>query len=357
MPLFSIKNVAIRGISACVPPKVEEVVSLPIYASREEAEKVIATTGVERKHVATDDITATDLGIKAAEVLLDKLGWERDSVDALCFATQTPDYPNHPDSFVVHEDLGLKEDCMCLDLFHGCPGWTMGMLTLSSLVSQGTVRRAILLAGDTGTRWINALDHESPPLFGDCVAATALETDPNAPAMHFDTGTRSQDGKSLIMSEGAFRHPYSLEDYAHHLDLLTGRAKPDQNTMDGMSVFSFGISVPPKSIKKLCAHVGVDVNDLDKVVIHQANAFIVKKIVKKLKIDPDKSPIGLRDYGNTDSASIPLAIVSECREEYAAKHLRTVGCAFGTGLSWASVYFETDHIVCPEVVIYDNRHD
>ena len=77
---------------------------------------------------------------------------------------------------------------------------------------------------------------------------------------------------------------------------------------------------------------------------------MVQKIAKKLKVELDRVPFSLRDYGNTTSASIPLTIVSQCAQEYATRPLKTLACGFGTGLSWASVYFETSGIVCPEVV-------
>lgn len=137
MPYLKVNNVAIRGISACVPPKVEENISLPIYATKEDAEKVIATTGVERKHIVSDGITASDLCLQAAQKLIEELDWDKDSIDALCFVTQTPDYINQPNSFTIHDRLNLKEDCMFLDLYHGCPGWVMGLQTLSALMQVG----------------------------------------------------------------------------------------------------------------------------------------------------------------------------------------------------------------------------
>ena len=146
MAFLSIPNVAIRGIAACVPPKIQENRDIPFY-TREEAEKVIATTGVERRHVVSDGITASDLCLKACEKLIEELGWEAESIDLICNVTQTSDYINHPNVFVLHEKLGLKQNCMALDLFHGCPGWVMGMSTVASLMSHGTLRRGIMLDG------------------------------------------------------------------------------------------------------------------------------------------------------------------------------------------------------------------
>lgn len=172
--------------------------------------------------------------------------------------------------------------------------------------------------------------------------------------MSFVIGTRSSDGIALARKNGGERHPFTIETLQRDWDLRSGKISPDETgeAMDGMSVFSFGITVPPKSIKTLCEHCGVDLEDIDKLVLHQANMFMVKKIAKKLKVDNDKVPTCLKDYGNTTSASIPLTIVSQCGAEYGNGKMKTVACSFGTGLSWGSVYFETDKIICPEVINY-----
>lgn len=353
MAFFSIPNVLIKGISACVPPKVEENRDIPFYTS-EEADKVIESTGVERKHIVSDGLTASDLCLKASEKLLDELGWERDSIDLICNVTQTSDYINQPNVFIIHDKLGLKEDCMSLDLYHGCPGWVVGLLSTSSLISHGTIKRALLVDGDNITSVQGRLDRESRPLFGDCGTATALEFDENACPLLFHTGTNSKDGVALIQRKGGMRDPHSLESYKQWLEIMRGDLSPEGlfDQMDGMSVFSFGISKPPRSIKELCEHYSIDINNIDKLVLHQANLFMVKKIAKKLKIDSSKVPSCLRDYGNTTSTSVPLTMVSQCREDYSEKKQKTLACGFGTGLAWASVYFETENIVCPEVIIY-----
>lgn len=353
MAYLKIENVAIKGISACVPPKVEENRDIPFYTP-EEAEKVIESTGVERKHIVADSgITASDLCLKASEKLLDDLGWARDSIDLICNVTQTSDYTNHPNVFVLHEKLGLKNDCMSLDLYHGCPGWVIGLSTVASLVSQGYLKRALLLDGDNITSVQYGQDRESRPLFGDAGTATALEFEENATPLYFQTGTNSEDGVALIHRTGGMRQPHTVESYKQELGMLSGELSTEgvDDLMDGMSVFSFGISTPPKSLKQLCEHFDINIDNVDKLVLHQANMFMVKKIAKKLKMKDEKVPSCLKDYGNTTSTSIPLTIVTQCKEDYSSMKQRTLACAFGTGLAWASVYFESDKIVCPSVIV------
>lgn len=353
MAFLKIENVAIRGISACVPPKVEENRDIPFYTP-EEVVKVIESTGVERKHIVSDGITGSDLCLKATEELLDKLGWEKESIDAIVYVTQTPDFTSPPTVFVMHDKLELSNDCLAIDLNHGCPGWVIGLATLSSLMRHGSIKRALLLDGDNITSSQYPLDRESRPLFGDCGTATALEFDEKAQPLLFHTGTNSKDGISLIRRKGAYRQPHTLKTYERELGMLNGSLPVEEtdDTMDGMSVFSFGITMPPKSMKLLCSEFGLEMDNIDKILIHQANQFMLNKIAKKLKVDMNKVPSCLRDYGNTTSASIPLALVSQCNKEYSQGKLKSLACGFGTGLSWASVYFETENIVCPDVIIY-----
>lgn len=353
MSILEVPKVAIRGISACVPEGIERTVDIPFY-SNEEASATIASTGIVEKHVAPDDVTASDLCILSAQTLLRDLDWDPSTVDILCFVTQTPDYINHPDGFVAHKALGLKENCIVVDIFHGCPGWVMSLCTISSLLSLGQFKRALILAGDTLTKMNYKLSHESRPLFGDAGTATGLEYDENASPLAFEMGTDSENGEALIRKKGAYREPFSPDTFSTHFELLQGIRSVEEvdDNMDGMSVFAFGISKPPKSIKTLLTGKGITIEEIDKLILHQANKLIVDKIVKKLKVSEEKAPKGMTLYGNTASASIPLAIVTECREEYENNKLRTVCCGFGTGLSWASAYFETDHIKCPELIIY-----
>lgn len=353
MAFLAVKHVAIRGVAACVPPKVEEVKDLPFYAEGE-AESVIATTGVERKFVVSDGITGSDLSLKAAERLIADLGWDRESIDAIGYVTQTPDYTSPPTVFIMHDKLNLSNDCMAVDINHGCPGWVVGLNTMASLVSHGTIKRALLLDGDNITSTQYALDRESRPLFGDCGTATALEFDEAAADMYFEIGTNSKDGRALMHEKGGWRTPYTLETYKEELELRNGTRTMDAVTdaMDGMSVFSFGITMPPKSMKRLCNQFNINIENVDKLLIHQANLFMVNKIAKKMKVDQEKVPISLRNYGNTTSCTIPLTLVAQCSADYTQKKQRSLACGFGTGLAWASVYFETENIICPDVIIY-----
>jgi 3-oxoacyl-[acyl-carrier-protein] synthase-3 len=353
MAFLKVDNVAIKGLSACVPPSVEENKDIPFYAPGE-AEKIIASTGIERRHIAGPDICVSDLCFKAAERLIEELGWDKESIDLLAFCTQNPDYRNQPTSFLVHERLGLKENTMCLDFFHGCPGWVMSLSSVSSMLSASGIKRALLLVGDTVSKDQNQASRESRPLFGDCCTATALEYKLGAPSLVFNVGTMSDGGKALILTQGGYRNPYTHETLEIELARRAGTLTEGQtDDMDGMDVFSFAITKVPKAMKKLCAEYEINLEGVDHLVLHQANKLIVDAIAKRMKMPSEKVPLSLHEYGNTTSASIPLTIVSECANDYRNGCQKTLVCGFGTGLSWGAAYFETNNIVVPEVIIFE----
>ncbi len=347
-----IKNVAIRGVSAGVPKEVADNKDLSFYATPEEAAQVIEQIGIAHRHVSPSDITAVDLCYAATIKLLDELHWEKDSIDLIAFATQNPDYLNQPNSFLIHEKLGLSERVMCLDYYHGCPGWVVSLSSVAAMIMTGNVHRAILLDGDTVSKFIGAIDRESKPLFGDAGTATALEYDENAAPMYFNIGTLSEDGRALIHLSGGTRHPYTLETLKHELDWRNGVSSDTTTTgkMDGMDVFSFAITKVPKALKKLIAEYGLNLSTVDNLFLHQANKMIVEHIAKRMSIPMEKTPMSLWEYGNTTSASIPLTMVSERSKELGAAKQKNLLCGFGTGLAWGAAYIETENIICPPIV-------
>jgi len=126
-----------------------------------------------------------------------------------------------------------------------------------------------------------------------------------------------------------------------------------QTNLDGMSVFSFGITKAPKSIRNLLDKHKLDVNHLDYLVLHQANKMMNDKIRQKLGIPPHKTPSVLKDFGNTSSASIPLTIVSELRNvinDPEQEKLNILACGFGVGLSWGSILFSLENALCCQLI-------
>lgn len=349
MAFSKINNVSIRGISACVPRKIEENISLPIL-DPEDAPRIIAQTGIERRHIVDTGQTVVDLCAEAFRALMNDLSWESDSLDALVLVSSAGDYITPPSSNVLHGILGLPETCLCFDIRQGCPGWVVGMEVLSSMMQTGNFRRAILLCGDSSTIMKSPFDKETRPLFGDAGTATALEYDESAPAMEFEHGCRGKDFQVIMAHDGGLRFPVN-EDSLRFVEQSSGRkVRGVDCVMNGMDVFSFALSAAPRSIMALADHFGINLESIDCFLFHQANFYLNEKIRKKLRISPEKVPYSLRDYGNTGPATIPLTLLSERRAEYSSGRMETVACGFGVGLAWGSIHFVTDRIVCHRII-------
>ena len=349
MAYLEINNVAIRGISASVPKQIVE--NRSIYKDEwGGVESFIETTGIERHHNALTDICSSDLCIAAADKLIAELGWEKNSVEAVVFVTQTPDYLEPATSCIIQNRMGLSTECMTLDISLGCSGWVHALSVICSLMQNGTIKRGLLLAGDTPSKNCSVNDKSTYPLFGDAGTVTALEYAEGSPRMSFLLNTDGEGFKVIMIPAGGYRNQVKAESLIEkeHRD---GIISSDVNvSMDGMSVFSFAISKAPKSIKSLLEKTGENLDNVDSVILHQANLFMNEKIRKKLKLEPEKVPYSLKDFGNTSCASIPLTMVTQCKQQLVAFKQRCIGCGFGIGLSWGSVLFETNNIVVPDLI-------
>lgn len=348
MAYLSFPNVSVVGMSACVPKEIDDNRTTPLI-SDEERENLIQQIGIVQKRIAPEGLCSSDLCYEAAEVLVAKLGWEKSEIEAIVFVSQTPDYILPATACVLQDRLGLSTECMALDVSLGCSGWVYGMSTVSSLISNGSVKKALLLVGDLGTRTNSPRNRSDFPLFGDAGTCTALVYDEASNGVQLHLGTDGSGKDAIIVPEGGYRNPFN----ANTLDwqeVEGGYAQGIHARMDGMSVFSFAITKGPKSVKGLCERFGVDMESVDCFVFHQANKLITDMIRKKLKLKEEKCPISMDCFGNTSCATIPLTLVARRQKELESDPMKIIGCAFGVGLSWGSVYFETDKIIVPDLI-------
>jgi 3-oxoacyl-[acyl-carrier-protein] synthase-3 len=349
MAFLEIKNVRIAGISACVPKEIEENLTLPLFSSEEEAEKFIVTTGVERRHISKKYLTS-DLCCAAADKLISDLGWQKEDIDALVFVTQEPDYILPATSCILQDRLGLSEECYTLDISLGCSGWVYGLSVVASLLSIGMMKKAIFLCGDTAHA-TSEEDKSTYPLFGEAGTVTALEFSEQTNSLKFHFATDGSGYEAIIIPDGGFRNQFA-EKSLEMEEVEPGIKRSRMNTvLNGMDVFSFGISKAPQTIKKLSEKFEIDLDMIDYFVFHQANKFMNEKIRKKLKLPEEKVPYSLTNFGNTSSASIPLTILTELKDTVSSEKHSFFGCGFGVGLSWATVAFDLDKIVVSDLVL------
>ena len=252
MARWEIKNVRMAGVAAAVPEPVVHTTDFDFFTP-EEAEVFNNTVGIRQRHIAPDTMCASDMCQAAAEKLLEELGWEKDSVDALIFESVTGDYRTPPTSCLLQYRMGLSEDCFCMDIPMGCCGCMYALTVGGNLLTSGQSKRALLLIGDTALRMGSMKDKSRVPLFGDCGTAIALEYDPTASDIIVDFHTYGKGYEALMTPHGGFRHPATPESFEYE-DFGNGIVRaPIHTLINGMNVFSFAISRPPKSVEQFMA--------------------------------------------------------------------------------------------------------
>lgn len=349
MALFSIDNVRLAGISACVPKNIVDNKSYP-HQSPEDNLKFIASTGIAFRRKADPDVCTSDLCYEAADKLIKELGWKRDEIDVLVFVTQTPDFILPITATILQDRLQLSTECLAFDIPLGCSGYVYGISSIASMLSAGKLRKGLLLVGDTITKKTNQRDKSTEPLFGDAGTASAFEFDSNAKPIEFHLNSDGVGYKTICIPDGGNRNPVNSSSFEEQ-ELEGGLIRRNVDLfLDGMDVFSFGIDKAPATTKHLLQHLSKTVDDIDYFIFHQANRFMNEKIRKKLGVPEEKYLYSLQDYGNTSSATIPLTLLSQVREIASTNKLNLLLCGFGVGLSWGSVYIETNNLVCPKII-------
>lgn len=351
MARWNIHNVRMTGVSACVPKEVVHSEDFPFF-DKEGAEVFNNTVGIRERRLGPDSLCASDMCQAAAEKLLAELGWEKESVDMLVFESVTGDYKTPPTSCLLQDRLGLNEDCFCVDIPMGCCGCMYAMNVAGNMLSNGDIRRALLLIGDTALRMGSMQDKSRVPLFGDMGTAIALEYDPSAQPIMIDFHTQGSGYKALMTPHGGYRHPITEESFVQE-DFGNGIIRAPKDTLiDGLAVFTFAISKPAKTVANLMEELHIDKdNDIDYYLIHQANKLIVDRLVKKLKLPAEKVPYNLEEFGNTGGASVPGLMVTRLREQLQQKGNKRLLCSsFGLGLSWGTMLLNVEKLVIPELI-------
>lgn len=352
MARWNIKNVRLAGVSACMPKQIVKTAELGIL-NAEDAATFDNTVGIRERRLGPSTLCASDMCQAAAEKLLEEMGWERESIDMLVFESVTGDYyPTPPTSCLLQDRLGLSTDCFCIDLPMGCCGTLYAINVAGNMLSSGNIHRALLLVGDTALRMGSMKDKSRVPLFGDAGTAIALEYDETADDIIIDFHTLGKGHEALMTPHGGFRHPIDETSFEYE-DFGNGIVRRPKDTMiNGMDVFTFAISRPPKSINQLMEDLSIDrEKDIDFFLIHQANKMIVDRIVKKLKLPLDKVPYDLEEFGNLGGASIPSLMVARLRERLTSDQPTRMLCSsFGLGLSWGTMIISGRNICIPELV-------
>ncbi len=325
-----IENVEIKSIATCLPEGILEMSSLKEKFGEKEVEDTIKGSGIERLHVAAKDETTADLCQRAAELLFEKDIIDRSTIDGVVFVTQTFDYYNPATSCVLQGKLGLSNDCVCFDISYGCSGYIYGIFQAASLIGSGACNNVLVMAGDTNSKVVNKELKSSLMVFGDAGSATIVSKGEGRLGFHIMSN--GYDYRTVLTDLWGFRH-------------WPENTKPDytsqETSMEGDDVFSFIVSVGPKTIKASLEQMGWDKDEVDFYGLHQATKITVDFMRRKLKLaHPERAPFDIANYGNTGPTTVPMVLTDW---PHRAEGIDTttwhkvILAAYGVGLSWGSI--------------------
>jgi len=358
MSIVRVENVRLAGLASAVPDFVRTVDDDVDRFQSEDFRKIGESIGVTSRRIAPEGVCSSDLCVSAAERLLDELNWDRESIQAVLFVTQTPDFRAPATACTLQSRLGLPTNCAAMDINLGCSGYVYGLATAAQFVrgmagEQESGGRVLLLVGDTITHFVSPDDRATAPLFGDAGSATALEFSSSAEPIVFSLGTDGRGLNHLIVPAGGARQPRT-EETGIRTARESGNIRSDEDMyMNGAEVFSFALQEVPKMVRSTLAEAGWAIDEVDGVVMHQSNGIMLKHLRKRLKVDEDNFVIALEGYGNASCASIPLAMTHQWAQAGLRQKRRLVLAGFGLGWSWGGAAVTCDDMAMPELVIYE----
>lgn len=344
MAIIATRAHRIRGIVTSVPPRHFDNLGESTAFDRDEVEKVVRMAGVRSRYLAGDSICSSDLCVAAAKKLLADLQWTPESVDALLFVTQTPDYFLPSTCCIAHGQLGLSDRCASFDIGLGCSGYPYGISTAAMMLQSPGVKRVLVLHGETPTRFSDQSDRAVALLFGDAGSATAIEaSEPTTTGQwHFSLHTDSSGWRDLLIESGGFRDRFSADRRRHFVQ------------MNGPNVFNFTIKRVPPLIDDTLQAAGLTREELDYIIFHQSNQFIMRHLFKKAQLPPGKMPMTLDQFGSAGGPSVPITITQGKLTRPSDRALKLLLLGYGVGLSWGSALIDLPpdavlgHVVLPE---------
>ncbi len=356
MTFHHVKNVALRGISSAVPKARATQDDLLRYWDSKAINKLIKRIGVEERRVA-HQLCTSDLCEGAARQLMEAMEWEPGSVDALFFVTQTPDVAAPATACLLHQKLQLPSHCVALDINLGCSGYVYGLWFASQLMQAGSIRRALLLAGDTASRFVSPEDRATAPMFGDAGTATALAYDEHANPMVFQLGTDGSGAPHLTIPAGGYREPSNEQTRQRLPQDDGGKRSREDLWMNGAEVFAFTLRRIPALVTSTLEQTPWNLGDMDAVVSHQANRFLLQHLGRRMGLQPHQLPMNLERFGNTSVASIPLVMTTELASTLESESMRCALVGFGVGWSWGAGVLETSPMVMPPLLELDEHKE
>lgn len=330
----------IESISIWFPEKVVTNDDLEKEFPGMKIKEMTRLTGVTSRHVTSPNETSVDMAVGAAEQLFHTQHMDRQRIDFVLFCSAGGDYITPASACVIQDKLHLSQQCGALDINQGCTGYLYGLNLAEGLIATGTAHNVLLLNAEAITRMIHPADKANRAIFGDAGAATLLTKGTEKLKGRFIFGTDGSKYDRIIIKHGRERYPLPRFKEADFTDEYGNVRNHANFYMNGMEVFNFSVKKAPELVQALLDQYGLQQEDIDLFLFHQANAIILETIGKKLKIPNEKLVIELHDSGNTVSATIPIALKKAMDKGKLKRGDKVLMAGFGVGFSWAGTIME-----------------
>lgn len=287
-------------------------------------EWIVSHTGMKERRVASQEQATSDLATAAARRALADAQLSPDDLDLIICATITADTVFPGASNLVQANLGATK-CAAFDLVSGCTGFVYGLGMASACVRSGDYRNVMVIAADCLTRITNWTDRGTCVLFGDGAGAAVVSPgEVGDGILTYDITSMGEAGDLLTMPAGGSRRPLTPELLAQHQDRIV---------MNGTELFKVAVRLVPEVAERVTAKAGLELSDIDYLIMHQANQRIIDSAAKRLDI-PDERVISIVEkYGNTSAASMPLALDVVYREGRLKPGDNVLLVGFGAGFT------------------------
>ena len=335
----------LRAIEYCVPEQVLTNTELATLYPEWTVERIEKKLGIVERHIAAADETAFDLGVKAALSLFDCGACQPSNIDYLLFCTQTPDYFLPTSACIMQDTLGISQSAGALDFNLGCSGYIYGLSLAKGLIETDQANNILLVTADTYSKLLHPQDKSVRTVFGDGATATFIQgVNLQKPAIGpFVMGTDGRGARNLIMETGAFRKRNAT---VQPLLDATGNLQQSESHlyMNGGEVFTFTAETVPKVVNDLLAKAQLQKEEIDLFIFHQANKYLLDFLRKKCGIPEDKFIVCLRNFGNTVSSSIPIALKHSSDTGVLREGMTVMLVGFGVGYSWGATLIRWEAI-------------
>ena len=293
-------------------------------------EWIVARTGISERRMVEPQVATSDLAIQAARRALESARVKPDKLDLVIVTTITPDMFFPATACLVQNALGAK-NAGAFDLLAACSGFVYGLSTASAMIASGMVKKVLVVGAETLTKITNYEDRSSCILFGDGAGAVVLGPSSRHTIAYTKLGSDGSGGDMMKLPAGGSRMPateQTVRDKRHFMELR------------GREVFKFAVNKMQELIQDALDAGGYAAGDIALIVPHQVNLRILVAAAEKFGVPMDKVQVNIDRYGNTSSASIPIALDEAVRTRKLKKGDVVILVAFGAGLTWGSALIE-----------------